>query len=489
MGVGEEENPLLLSGLEANTQRHQQVHLSSGVSSSTIKEIWLESKKLWQIAGPSIFSRLAMFSMTVITQSFAGHLGDLNLASISIATTLIISISFGFLLGMASALETLCGRAYGAKQYHMLGIYMQRSWIVLFLCSILLLPLFLFATPILKLIGQPADIAEQTGLVAIWLIPFHFSFPFQFTLQRFLQSQLKTGVIALVSGGALLIHVILSWVFVYKLRVGIVGTALTLDFSWWVSVFGMFIYCVCGGCQLSWTGFSTQAFTGLWEFFKLSLASGIMLLLENIYYRVLITVSGFVHNTKVAVDALSICVTMLSWESMIPLGFLAATGVRVANELGAGNAKGAKFATIVSLLTSLVVGLLFWSIVIAFPEKLAMIFTSSSFVILMVNELAVLLAFTILLNCIQPVLSGVAIGSGWQALVAYINIGSYYIVGVPLGFLLGWLLHFGIKGLWAGMICGTVVQTLVLSVVTMKCEWEKEAEKAQIHITKEAAST
>lgn len=215
----------------------------------------------------------------------------------------------------------------------------------------------------------------------------------------------------------------------------------------------------------------------------------LMFRLENIYYRVLITVSGFVHNTKVAVDALSICVTILSWESMIPLGFLAATGVRVANELGAGNAKGAKFATIVSLLTSLVVGLLFWSIVIAFPEKLAMIFTSSSFVILMVNELAVLLAFTILLNCIQPVLSGVAIGSGWQALVAYINIGSYYIVGVPLGFLLGWLLHFGIKGLWAGMICGTVVQTLVLSVVTMKCEWEKEAEKAQIHITKEAAST
>lgn len=32
---------------------------------------------------------------------------------------------------MASALETLCGQAYGAKQYHMLGIYLQRSWIIL----------------------------------------------------------------------------------------------------------------------------------------------------------------------------------------------------------------------------------------------------------------------------------------------------------------------------------------------------------------------
>jgi len=88
----------------------------------------------------------------------------------------------------------------------------------------------------------------------------------------------------------------------------------------------------------------------------------------------------------------------------------------------------------------------------------------------MVNDLAVMLAFTVLLNCIQPVLSGegisntpynistqlkfqfdivafagicwssgVAVGSGRQAVVAYINIGSYYLVGIPLGVLLGWL--------------------------------------------------
>ena len=53
---------------------------------------------MWKIAAPSIFSRLAMFSMTLLTQAFAGHLGDLDLAAISIATTVIISISFGFLV-------------------------------------------------------------------------------------------------------------------------------------------------------------------------------------------------------------------------------------------------------------------------------------------------------------------------------------------------------------------------------------------------------
>lgn len=78
----------------------------------------------------------------------------------------------------------------------------------------------------------------------------------------------------------------------------------------------------------------------------------------------------------------------------------------MANELGASNAKGAKFAVTVSLFTSLAVGLLSWLTVIAFHEKLAMIFTSTVPVITMVSELSVMLAFTILFNCIQPVFLG-----------------------------------------------------------------------------------
>ncbi|XP_022731124.1 protein DETOXIFICATION 27-like isoform X4 [Durio zibethinus] len=78
-------------------------------------------------------------------------------------------------------------------------------------------------------------------------------------------------------------------------------------------------------------------------------------------------------------------------ESMILLGFFAGIGVRVVNELGAGNAKRAKFATAVD----------------------------------QVEIPTTLLAFNILLNCIQLVLSGVAVGSSSQGVVAFVNIGSY----------------------------------------------------------------
>ncbi|KAF5190118.1 Detoxification-like protein, partial [Thalictrum thalictroides] len=265
--MGEETVPLLQLGVEKDSVNQDYL----------VTRVWIESKKLWHIVGPSIFSRVASYSMIIITQAFAGHLGDLELASISIANTVIVGFNFGLLLGMASALETLCGQAFGAKKYNMMGVYMQRSWIVLFICSVLLLPMYIFATPILKLFGQPDDIAEQSRLAAIWMIPLHFSFAFQFPLQRFLQSQLKTGIIAWVSLVALIVHIFVSWLFVYKLQYGIIGAAVTLNFSWWVMVFGLFGYTVFGGCPLSWSGFSTQAFSGLWEFFKLSAASGVML--------------------------------------------------------------------------------------------------------------------------------------------------------------------------------------------------------------------
>jgi hypothetical protein len=55
-------------------------------------------------------------------------------------------------------------------------------------------------------------------------------------------------------------------------------------------------------------------------------------------------------------------------------------------------------------------------------------------------RLGYLLAGSIFLNSIQPVLSGVAIGAGWQALVAFVNIGSYCFVGIPLAALFGFKL-------------------------------------------------
>ncbi|ERM93924.1 hypothetical protein AMTR_s00137p00070820 [Amborella trichopoda] len=108
---------------------------------------------------------------------------------------------------MSSGLETLCGQSYGAQQYHMLGIYLQRSWIVLMGVSFFLVPIYIFATPIFKAIGQETEITEVTGIGALWWLPIHFSYLFSFTCQMFLQAQSNNKVIVWFAVIAIAVHV------------------------------------------------------------------------------------------------------------------------------------------------------------------------------------------------------------------------------------------------------------------------------------------
>jgi hypothetical protein len=56
---------------------------------------------------------------------------------------------------------------------------------------------------------------------------------------------------------------------------------------------------------------------------------------------------------------------------------------------------------------------------------------------------------------------------------AYINLGSFYLLGIPMAMLLGFVLNMGAKGLWIGVVCGSISQTTLLSAVTFFTDWQK----------------
>nr|GMD66371.1 protein DETOXIFICATION 24-like [Ipomoea batatas] len=81
-------------------------------------------------------------------------------------------------------------------------------------------------------------------------------------------------------------------------------------------------------------------------------------------------------NTEVAISAFSICLNINGWEFMISLGFLGAACVRVSNELGRGDAKATRFSIKVLVSTSILVGLFFWVLCLAFGSKIGYLFTN-----------------------------------------------------------------------------------------------------------------
>ncbi|CAN1152244.1 Protein DETOXIFICATION 29, partial [Linum perenne] len=442
------------------------------------REFFIESKKLWCLAGPAVFTTLFQYSLGAITQVFAGHVGTLELAAVSVENSVIAGFSFGTMLGMGSALETLCGQAYGAKQLDMLGIYMQRSWVILTSTAIILSFLYIFAGPFLELIGQKPEISRAAGTFSIWMIPQLFAYAANFPIAKFLQAQSKIMAMALISTAALVLHTFFSWLLMLKLKWGMVGAAVVLNSSWWFIVLGQLLYIFSGTCGQAWSGFSWKAFQNLWGFVRLSLASAVMLCLEIWYFMALIIFAGYLKNAEVSVDALSISMNILGWTVMVALGINAAISVRVSNELGAAHPRTAKFSVVVAVISSFLIGLVISSILLIAQNGYPALFSSDFDVKALVEALTPLLALSIVINNVQPVLSGVAIGAGWQAAVAYVNIGCYYAFGIPIGLVFGYICHFGVSGIWYGMLAGTILQTLVLFWMVYGTNWNKEASAA-----------
>ncbi|TYI27543.1 hypothetical protein ES332_A05G184400v1 [Gossypium tomentosum] len=440
----------------------------------------IEMKLLFRLAAPAVFVYMINNAMSLSTRVFCGHLGNLELAAASLGNSGIQLLAYGLMLGMGSAVETLCGQAYGALRYDMLGIYLQRSTIVLTLTGIPLMLAYIFSKPILMLLGEPAEVASATAVFVYGLIPQIFAYAANFPIQKFLQSQSIVIPSAYISAATLVLHLVLSWLAVYKIGLGLIGASLVLSLSWWIIVGAQMVYILTSDkCRLTWSGLSSQAFSGLWDFLKFSAASAVMLCLETWYFQILVLIAGLLENPELALDSLSICMSISGLMFMISVGFNAAASVRVSNELGSEHPKSAAFAVAVVTLVSLIIAVVEAVIVLALRDVISYAFTEGETVAKAVSDLCPFLAVTLILNGIQPVLSGVAVGCGWQAFVAYVNVGCYYVVGIPLGCVLGFKNDLGAKGIWSGMIGGTMMQTLILLWVTFTTDWNKEVEIAR----------
>ncbi|KAK8324759.1 hypothetical protein V6Z12_A11G004500 [Gossypium hirsutum] len=235
---------------------------------------------------------------------------------------------------------------------------------------------------------------------------------------------------------------------------------------------------VTGFSLLTWAGFSKEAFHNIFTFLRLAIPSAIMVCLEMWSFEMMVLLSGLLPNPKLQTSALSICLNTAATVWMIPFGLSGAVSTRVSNELGAGNPEAARLAVNVVIAMAIFEALLVGSILMLIRNILGYAYSNEVEVVKYVAALLPLVAISNLLDSLQCILSGNARGCGWQKIGAYINLGSYYIVGIPCAVLLAFVLNVGGKGLWLGIICALAVQVTSLSIVTIRTNWEQEARKA-----------
>lgn len=178
---------------------------------------------------------------------------------------------------MGGALETFCGQAYGAKQYHMLGIHTQRAMLVFMLMCIPISIVWVLTRQIFTLCGQDLEISTHTGIYARWLIPSIFPYGLLQCQLRFLQSQSKVKPLIISAGFTSLLHVLVCWTLVFKYGFGNKGAALSNAISYWINVLILALYIKFSPtCEKTWTRFSKEGAKNLWGFLSLGIPSALM---------------------------------------------------------------------------------------------------------------------------------------------------------------------------------------------------------------------
>ncbi|KAF9621542.1 hypothetical protein IFM89_022769 [Coptis chinensis] len=223
--------------------------------------------------------------------------------------------------------------------------------------------------------------------------------------------------------------------------------------------------------------FSTKAFKGLWSYSKIAFSSLFVLSFESWFSIGLVLSAGFFASPAVSIASFAICLNYLHLDLAFMLGVCTAASIRVGGELEGAHPTVAKFSAVVANCNSLLISLIFCAIVLLYGGTLSKAFTSDIEVIKAVSDFSPLLAFSIFLNGIEPILSGVAIGAGRAGFVVCSYACNYYLVGLGLGYGIAFMTNFGVSGIWWGVILGFLLQTITLVILAIRINWNKESEK------------
>nr|AHI48501.1 multidrug and toxic extrusion transporter [Vaccinium corymbosum] len=452
----------------------------SGSRSITWGVLAEEMKRLGPIAAPMVAVTLTQDLLQVISTMMVGHLGELALSSTAIATSISGVTGYSFLLGMACALETLCGQAYGAQQYRKIG---TQTYTAIFSLIIVCLPLSILwmnMGKVLSFIGLDPLISHEAGKFTKWLVPSLFAYAILQPLVPYFQMQSLTLPMLISSCITLAFHVPLCWVLVFKSGLDNLGGALAVDISIWLNVIFLVLYMrYSSTCAKTRAPISMDVLRGVGEFFSFAVPSTVMICLEWWSFELLILLSGLLPNPELETSVLSVCLNTIATLCSIPYGFGAAASTRISNELGAGNPQGARVTTFAVMILAVVETTIVSATLFATRRIFGYTFSNEKEFVDYVTAMAPLVCLSVIMDGLQCVLSGVARGCGWQHIGAYVNLGAFYLVGIPVAVLLGFWLQLRGKGLWIGILAGAIVQTILLSIITNCTNWDKQATKAR----------
>ncbi|XP_002978667.2 protein DETOXIFICATION 48 [Selaginella moellendorffii] len=446
----------------------------------TPAEVARELKQMGSIACPTVVTGILVYLRSLISMLFLGHLGELELAGGSLAIGFANITGYSVLSGLAMGMEPICGQAFGAHKWKLMGLTLQRS-VVFLSCSCLPIALlWLNMNRILNFCGQDPAVTAMAHNYLLFSLPDLLIQALLNPIRVYLRTQKITLPISIAAAVAICFHVPANLLLVSHLGLGIRGVALAAVATNLTLVLVLLLYVIASGIyKLSWPGISRDCLRDWRPLLALAIPSAISVCLEWWWYELMIIFSGLLVNARAAVATMGVLIQTTALVYIFPSSLGLAVSTRVGNELGANNPRGARTAAHVALCCAGVLGLVAMSFTVGMRHVWGSLFTRDAAILKLVAAAMPVVGMCEIGNCPQTTGCGVLRGSARPTLGANINLGSFYFVGMPVAMLLGFALDVGFVGLWFGLLAAQGSCLVLMLFAVGRTDWELQAFRAQ----------
>jgi MATE family multidrug resistance protein len=426
-----------------------------------------EASRTIKLALPIIIGELAQMALHIIDTAMVGAISYKQLAAAALVINA-MNIPFVLGIGMTISVSQMVSMAHGRRDAQLVSHYFFNGFILCAATAIIISLTLVFGKNILSHLGQDPEVVTLAlpfmQLMGLSIIPMLLFM----TLKQFTDGLEYTKTAMAISLLGMPVNIMLNWLLIYgnwgfpRLELNGAGWSTLITRSLMFFVLGLVIlkhrrfrkYVAVSSRQwkLRKKTISDLLHIGVPSSLQIGMEAGAF------------AVSGIIIGTISAVAQAShqIALSCASFTFMVSMGLAQAGSIRVSNAFGRSD--WPKIATIgkSTLLVALVYGIFCAVTFFVFRFRLPLLFNENPAVLQMAGLLLLFAAVFQISDSTQAIGAGLLRGIKDVRFPTLLIAIAYWVIGLPLGYILAFRFKLGASGIWLGLITGLTLASVFL---------------------------
>lgn len=432
----------------------------------TFPTLFAEGRSTIRLAVPLIIGQLGQMLISLSDTLMLGWLGVTPLAACSFANTLIyLPMMFG--IGMSMAVSIRVSQARGANDPAAARAALRHGLHITIALGLLTLAGTLALLPFLGLFRQDprviAIVPDFLLLIAASMIPAMASM----AVKNHADAMNRPWPVFWISIGGVALNVVLNWLLIFgKLgapELGLEGAAVATLIARTASLVGMILWCRNDAALREWVPIRwlrAPDWAGVKDLLRTGFPASMQLLAE---------VSAFVAATLIignmgeaALASHQVAIQCAATVFMVPLGISMALTVRIGEAFGARNFASMRPIVLSGWGIGMACMLVSASSFILLNDELAGLFIDDPAVRRVAAALLIVAGAFQFCDSMQIIAAGALRGLDDVKTPAWLALGAYWVVSIPVGWVLAYPAGLGVTGMWWGITLGLTITAILL---------------------------